>query len=181
MLLKPIQHRREHAFSLVETLIAFLVVGIAVGALVSGFVSSMRMAESSAYSLAANTLAVQGLEQTRAAKWDAVSWPNVDEVVSSNFPPTVYVLDTAKSGTNVVYATNFVTISTISTNPLLKMIRIDCVYRFLNHGLFTNTVVSYRATETGQQNAIPAPPPLTPPPPPPPTGTTTKKNPRTKK
>jgi len=181
MLFKHSDRKREQGFSLVETLIAFLVAGIAVGALVSGFVSSMRMAESSAYSLAANTLAVQGLEQIRAAKWDAVSWPNVDEVVTNNFPPQVYVLDTPKSGTNLVYATNFITITTISTNPLLKMVKIDCVYRFLNRGLFTNTVVSYRATESGQQNAVPAPPPAVTPPPPPASGTTTRTNPRSRR
>jgi Tfp pilus assembly protein PilV len=170
----------KRAFSLIETLIAFLVAGIAISALVSAFVASMRMAESSAYSLAANSLAVQGLEQIRAAKWDAVTFPNVDEVVTSNFPPVVSVLDVPRSGTNIVYATNFFSITTVSTNPLLKLIRIDCVYRFMNRGLFTNTMVSYRATESGQQNALPSPPPVTPPPPPPPAGTTPKKNPRNK-
>src|SRR3954466_10942508 len=121
MTIRPENRGPRQAFSLMETLVALLIAGIAIGAMVSGFLSSVRMAESSVYSLAANTLAVQGYEQVRAAKWDAVTFPNVDEVQSSNFPPVGYVLDIPKSGANSVYATNFTTITTISTNPLLKL------------------------------------------------------------
>jgi len=163
-----------------ETLVALLIAGIAIGAMVSGFLSSVRMAEASVYSLAANTLAVQGYEQVRAARWDAVIFPNVDEVQTSNFPPAGFILDVPRVGTNMIYATNYTTISTISTNPMLKMIRVDCVYRFFGRGLFTNSIVSYRASESGQQNAAPSPPPAVTPPPPPASGTTSKPNKRGK-
>jgi type II secretory pathway pseudopilin PulG len=176
MLIKTRAGIRKQAFSLVETVVAMLIAVIVIGAIVTGFLQSIRMAESSAYSVAANALAVQGYEQVRAAKWDAVSYPVVDEVVATNFPPIGYVLDVAMTGSNVIWATNYTAISTVSTNPLLKLIRIDCVYRFLNRGLFTNSIVSYRASESGQQNVAPAPPPAVTPPPPPVLGTTTKKN-----
>lgn len=173
---------RRQAFSLMETIVAVLIAGIAITAMVTGFVSSLRSSEASAYSLAAGTLAMQGYEQIRAAKWDAVAYPNVDEVQGSNFPPAVYVLDVPSSGANIVYATNFTTINLISTNPMLKSIRVDCVYRFMNRGLLTNSIVSLRTTESGQQNAAPAAPPPPPPPVTPPAGgTTPKKNNRAKK
>jgi hypothetical protein len=59
----------------------------------------------------------------------------------------VNILDIPFKGTNYVYATNFTAITTLSTNPNLKMIRVDCVWRFLNQGMHTNTVVTYRAND----------------------------------
>lgn len=139
-------------FTLVEAVVSMAIAGIAIAALMAGFSAVHRSAESSAYSLAANALAVQGYERVRGARWDALSFPAEDQVVSSNFPPSRMVLDVA-SGTNVIYATNYTTITTISTTPMLKSVRIDCVYPFANRGFRTNSLVSYRAAETGQQNA----------------------------
>ena len=90
---------------------------------------------------------MQALEQTRAAKWDTLGTPVVDQVVSGNFTSRVEILDIPISGTNIVYATSSISISTISTTPPLKMIQVDCVWRFMNHGLFTNTVATYRAPD----------------------------------
>jgi len=45
------------------------------------------------------------------------------------------------------YATNFTTITSVSANPPLKLIRVDCVWSFMKHGIFTNTLVSYRAPD----------------------------------
>jgi len=172
----PVRNQAQQAFSLVEILVAILLAGILISALVGGFGTVIGSSESSAYSLAAQACALQTYEQVRAAKWDAVSFPAVDELVASNFPPRVSVLDIPQSGTNLVFATNFTTITTISTNPLLKLVRVDCVYSFMGRQPCTNSIVSYRTTETGQQNAVasPAPPPATPPPPV--TGTTIKPN-----
>ena len=170
--------RRCHGLTLVETVVALAIAGIVIAATVGGFVSLLRTTESVSYSLGANALAVQGYEQTRAAKWDAIAFPNVDEVVGSNFPPMLYTIDRSRSGTNASFATNYTTITTLSTNPLLKIVRVDCVYRFVNGKVFTNSIVSYRATETGQQNYQQLPPPATPTLPPT-TGTTTNQNSRT--
>ena len=154
--------RRCHGLTLVETVVALAIAGIVIAATVGGFVSLLRTTESVSYSLGANALAVQGYEQTRAATWDAIAFPNVDEVVGSNFPPMLYTIDRSRSGTNASFATNYTTITTLSTNPLLKIVRVDCVYRFVNGKVFTNSIVSYRATETGQQNYQQLPPPATP-------------------
>lgn len=111
----------------------------------NGFIQSMRQAEWSSHSLAANSLAFQRLEQTRAATWDRLSYPPIDDVVSSKFPVDVQVLDVPISKTNILYGTNFTTITTISTNPPLKMIRVDCTWRFINGRVYTNTLATYRA------------------------------------
>lgn len=135
----------ESAITLVEVVVALAVAALMMAAVTTGFMNCMRRAEWSSYSLAANSLAVQKLEQTRAAPWD-LSGSN-DKLVSTNFPPDRQTLDVPFSKTNIVYATNFTTILTISTNPPLKLVRVDCVWRFLSRGLFTNTLVTYRAPD----------------------------------
>ncbi|MBI4663658.1 MAG: type II secretion system protein [Verrucomicrobia bacterium] len=135
------------AFTLMEVVISLSISAMMVGAVITGYTLSTRRAEWSAYSLAAHSLAMQRLEQARAAKWDPNGWPSVDELVSSNFPVQVEVLDIPISGTNLVSATNLTTISTLSTAPPLKMIRVDCVWMFLSRGPFTNTVVTYRTAD----------------------------------
>jgi hypothetical protein len=88
------------------------------------------------------------LEQSRAAKWDRLAYPlPVDQVVSSNLPPQVEVLDIPVMGTNIAFATNITTVTTISASPPLKMIRVDCIWAFGDRGIYTNTVVTYRAAD----------------------------------
>ncbi|MBI3878357.1 MAG: hypothetical protein HY300_20735 [Verrucomicrobia bacterium] len=112
-----------------------------------GYTQSAERAEWTGQSLAAQALAVQRAEQTRAAKWDTEA--GVDRLQSTNFPTQITILDLPVSGTNVVYATNFTTISNVSViPPLLKMIRVDCVWMFMRRArVFTNTVVTYRAPD----------------------------------
>jgi prepilin-type N-terminal cleavage/methylation domain-containing protein len=139
---------RQAGFTLAEVVIATALAALVVGSSIYGYVIASRRAEWSAYSLAANSLAIQRLEQARAAKWDPLGFPPVDELVSTNFPVvSTNVLDIPISKTNIVYATNITTITVLSTNPPLKMIRVDCIWPFLNRGSFTNTVVTYRAPD----------------------------------
>lgn len=137
----------EAAFTFPEMLMTLAITLITMGGTVSGFLQSANQAEWSAYSLAAQSQAMRGIEQARAAKWDPRGYPAVDEVVSTNFPVFVDVLDVPMPGGNITYATNRVTITQISTNPRLKMIRVDCTWKFMNRGVFTNTVFTYRAPD----------------------------------
>jgi type II secretory pathway pseudopilin PulG len=141
------QRRRTRGGTLVETLIALGIALITVSASVKGYILTAHKAEWSAYSLAANSMAMQRLEQTRAAKWDPGAWPSVDRVVQANFPPLTNVLDVPISGTNITYGTVITTVTNVSANPPLKMVRVECAWKFMNHGWFTNTVVSYRAPD----------------------------------
>ena len=144
---EPAKGAAEAAFTLMEVVMSIAVAAVTIGGIIAGYTLSARKAEWSAYSLAAHSLALQRLEQTRAAKWDPQGWPSVDELVASNFPVRIDVLDIPISGTNLVYATNATAITSLSANPPLKMIRVDCSWMFLSRGPFTNTVVTYRTAD----------------------------------
>ena len=97
-----------------------------------------------AQSLAAQMMALSGLEQCRAAKFDPRG-SSVDQLVSSNFPPRVDILDVGTTASILTYGTNTTTIRTISNDPLIKMIRVDCTWYYPRRGRFTNSVFTYRA------------------------------------
>jgi hypothetical protein len=141
------QERGALAFTLVEVVLSLGTAALMVGGLVAGYMQAVKVAEWSAYSLAANALALQGLEQTRAAKWDPRAYPASDLLVSANFPNRVEILDIPISKTNLVYATNRTTIRTVSTNPPLRYVQVDCTWAFVRRGVFTNTVCSLRAPD----------------------------------
>jgi prepilin-type N-terminal cleavage/methylation domain-containing protein len=141
------QKRTRRALTLVEVLVAMVVLGIMITGIVSGFVQAHRTAEWSAYSLAAQSLAMQPIEQARAAKWDPYAYPPTNQLVAANFPPQTNVLDTPVSGTNVVYATNRTFLRMVSTNPPLMEVSVECTWRFANHGVFTNAITTYRAPD----------------------------------
>ncbi len=136
------------AFTLVEVVVSMLVVGIMLAGLVSLYTQSAVRAEWSAYSLAGQMMALRGLEQTRAAKWDPRAAVPVDELTATNFPAVVDVLDLGPGGSGITYATNLTTIQTISTTPPLKVIQVRCTWSFpWRGGLFTNSVFTYRAPD----------------------------------
>jgi Tfp pilus assembly protein PilV len=143
----PRRKRLAAAFSLPELVIASALAAVGLGGIVYGYIMAAQNAEWAAYHLAAHSLAMQRLEQSRSAKWDLQSTPITDELVGTNFPLIVEVLDIPISKTNVVFATNQTTITTISTTPPLKMVRVDCTWRFMTDRIFTNTVVTYRAPD----------------------------------
>lgn len=130
-----------------EATIASAIAAMMFGGIVYGYIQSGRNAEWSAYSFAAQSMAMQRLEQSRACKWDPEATPAVDELVSTNFPTLISILDIPRTGSNVVFATNFTTITTISTVPPLKMISVETVWPFINGRLFTNIIATYRAPD----------------------------------
>ena len=121
------------------------ILALVIQGVVYGYIASARRAEWSAHSLAAQSLASQGVEQARAAKWDPQVWPIVDELPPTNFMQ-VDVLDLPVSG-QPVYATNFISVQMLSTNPPVRQIRTDCVWAFVTGRLFTNTVITLRAPD----------------------------------
>jgi type II secretory pathway pseudopilin PulG len=138
---------RRGGFTLAETVVSIAIAMFAIVGLMTGFVQSARQAEASAYFLAGQALASQGLEQARAAKWDLSISPVVDQVVSGNFPTVGQIMDVPGSGSRPIYGTNVTTISTVSSNPPLKMIRVDCAWSLLNGARYTNSVFTYRAPD----------------------------------
>src|SRR5688572_22083905 len=136
-------YRSAMAFTLIEIVMATGFSAMVIGATIYGYIMSAKRAEWSAYSLAAHSMAMQRVEQARAAKWDPAGFPPVDDLTYK--PAVVDILDIPISGTNIASATSTTTIVTISTNPLLKKIRVETVWPFVNRGIFTNVVVTYRA------------------------------------
>jgi type II secretory pathway pseudopilin PulG len=134
--------------TLAEVVVAISISGLATAGIVSGYLFATRSAERSALSLAANSRAMERLEATRAAKWDTSSWPRVDQLVTTNFPPQVVLLDLSGSGDRSTYGTNVIQISDISANPPLRRIRVDCTWRFNATRLFTNTIETCRAPDS---------------------------------
>jgi Tfp pilus assembly protein PilV len=141
--------RRANRFcagtTLTEVIISMAVTALAIGGIISGHLFSVDRAEWSARSDAAQALVTQRMEQTRAAKWDSLI--GIDELVSTNFPAQVVPLNMPTTSTSGVMATNVTTIITISTNPPLKVIRVDCTWSFLSRGPFTNTLITYRSPD----------------------------------
>ena len=135
------------AFTLAETIVSLGLTGIMVSGIVSGFLQSAQQAEWSAYSYAAQSQALRRLEQVRAAQWDPLHFPPIDEVQQTNFPVTIDVLDIPTSGKNITYVTNRTSITAISATPPLKLIAVECSWRFFNRGVFTNSVRTYRTTD----------------------------------
>src|ERR1051326_363001 len=130
--------------TIIEVVVSVVIVALSIGGIMSVYTQSAVNAEWSAHSLAAQMMALSGLEQARAAKYDPMG--GTDELIAGNFPVRVDKLDTGTSLGVCTYATNTTTISTISTNPAVKMIRVDCTWPFPRKGLFTNSVYTYRAT-----------------------------------
>jgi prepilin-type N-terminal cleavage/methylation domain-containing protein len=142
---------RNSGFTLAEVVTSMAVLGVVVQGVILGYVASAQRAEWSAHSLAAQSIATQGAEQARAAKWDPQGWPQgvgpgqCDELGVTSYVQTNQ-LDIAGTG-KAVFATNVISITTISANPPVRQIRSDCVWRFMNHGLFTNSVILLRAPD----------------------------------
>jgi len=137
---------KRTGISLMEILVAMAITGIGVFAAVTGFVNASKQAESSAYVLAAQCQALERLEQVRAAKWDPNADPPVDQMVATNFPVLIKVLDIPRKDLKI-FATNITTITTISASPPLRMMRVDCIWPWLNKKVYTNSVMTYRGPD----------------------------------
>jgi prepilin-type N-terminal cleavage/methylation domain-containing protein len=144
---------RAQGFTLAEVLVSLAIAGLLFGGLITAYVQSSYRAEWSGYSLAAQALAVQQLEQARAANWDINTAPPRNEI--TNVPAiTAVILDMPVTGTNVVWATNFTTITSVPiTNTIgasVYMVRVDTCWPFMWGGkkkYFTNTVADFFAPD----------------------------------
>jgi Tfp pilus assembly protein PilV len=138
--------KHEDACTLVEVVVSLMIVAVSMGGIIGMYAQSAVRSEYSAQSLAAQMMAVAGLEQVRAAKFDPQGSPAVDQLLSTNFPQKVDVLDVGYSSAVATYGTNTTTISTICTNPIVKMVRVDCTWQFPGRsGVITNSIFTYRA------------------------------------
>src|ERR1035441_2540139 len=122
------------AFTMIEVLISFAILALVMVGIVYGYAQANRFAEWSSMSLAAQSYALQGLEQLRAAKWDLQANPAVDEwslppIVgyTTNLPPQTDIMDIPVSGAPF-YVTNNIKLIQVSTSPELREVWSQCVW-----------------------------------------------------
>jgi prepilin-type N-terminal cleavage/methylation domain-containing protein len=135
------------AFTLIEVVVAVAISVLVMAGMFKGYNVASRRAQFSSYSLAANQMAMQQMESIVAATW-VVSGTSVTNVFSATLTNTqVNALCLPNSGTNLVYATNYATVTQISTNPPYLMVQVSCIWNFMGMGTFTNTVGVLRAPD----------------------------------
>ncbi len=148
------------AFTLIEILVTFLILGMVLSGLTYGYVQANRMAEWSSMSLAAQSYASEGAESARAADWNPHFWPMsygflgaADELTNGTIITNVDFLDIPTKGTPSstnfnFWVTNYVTITNLSVNPPLRQIRSDAIWSFAVSGtVCTNTVILLRTSD----------------------------------
>jgi hypothetical protein len=162
--------RGAAGMTLVEVVMALAIVVLVFGTIIEGYVQSGKMTEWSGYSLAAQSVGAQVLEQAKSAAWD----PAAGKCELTNFPLTAAtlltaggawinysgyltnILDVPWKGNNFVVVTNFVNFKLVTlagnTNVQLIQVRVDTVWPFNAWGKFTprvytNTVCTYLAPD----------------------------------
>jgi type II secretory pathway pseudopilin PulG len=141
------------AFTLIEVMIGFFIFGLVTAGMIYGYVEANRMAEWSSQSLAAMSYASQGMEQLRSAQWCAEefstgSGSGTTDVLGAFYQTNqVDTMDVPTTGAPI-YVTNYMTATQVSTNPPLKRLVSQVVWKFrLTGQLFTNTIVTLRAPD----------------------------------
>jgi len=137
----------EAGFTLAETLVSIMILGLVFAGTLLAYTRSSQRAEWSGYSLAAQALCSKTMEQFHAVLWDTQVIPVHDD--TTNIPlNSVALLDIPISGTNAVWATNAATITSYTNAgpSYYKMIVVNTTW-YWNGRIFTNTLVTYRAPD----------------------------------
>ena len=166
--------RALRAFTLAEVIVALAIVTLVFGGIITAYIQSSRQAEWAGYSLAAQALGIQQIEQARSAVWDTSLGKN--ELGSLNLIGWTYntntgtgtgyatnVLDLPISGTNTVIATNYVTLKMfylngVSSPPVqVQMVTVDTVWVFKSYRgtrIFTNRTATYYAPDNREVSTL---------------------------
>ena len=162
-----------------EVLIALLIVVMVFGAIINGYISTSIRCQWTGYSLAAQSMGIQAIEEARSAKWDigvneitnlAMSGFSYNSTTLTATGYTTNILDVPMKASNPILATNFISIrmfneNNSSTLPIqLQMIRVDTVWPFVGWSKFsltyyTNTVCTLIAPDNRDPTTLGATPP----------------------
>jgi prepilin-type N-terminal cleavage/methylation domain-containing protein len=168
------RYARVDAFTLVELLIAITLLALAMAGLIYGYAQTNRLAMWSSMSAAAQSYALQGMEQVRAAQWNpwdfttnTGSWSE-NQVVAGSVITQQDLLDIPMKGnpysagavTNggfsnyLFFATNYITVTAVSSSQQgsyqadLRQIASVCYWTFPFTGkMYSNTVITLRASD----------------------------------
>jgi prepilin-type N-terminal cleavage/methylation domain-containing protein len=133
--------------TLIEVLVALAISGLTMGGMVTGYIYCTTSAVKAELAQAANARAMERVEETRSARWDTSSWPAVDQLVASNFPDTIVMLDLPGTNAGGTSASVQTQIAQISSSPPMRKIRVDCVWQFKGGEWITNTIETIRAPD----------------------------------
>jgi type II secretory pathway pseudopilin PulG len=144
-----LSRRAVAAFTLAEVVVCLAIVALLFGGIITGYMQGAYRAEWAGYNLAAQALAMQQIEQAKTAVWD-----DSHNEFTNLLQVTWAVLDLPRTGTNRVYATNYVTVTTnqVSSSPdiFVQMVKVDTVWPYIRGGqvlYYTNTVADYYAPD----------------------------------
>jgi hypothetical protein len=141
---------RKSGFTIAEMVVCFTIITLVIGGTMTAYNRSALFTERAGYQLAAQAQAVQQFEHVRAALWDTMSTPPVDNTTNFSSFINVAILELPISGTNVIYATNYLTVSTITVtnNPptYVKLVQVDTFWPW-NGVTMSNVMVAYRAPD----------------------------------
>lgn len=170
--------RLQAGYSLIEVVMAAAIIALVYGVILSCYIQSGLRAQWAGYSLAAQSLATEQIEQARAATWDPAAGTNniKNEVTNLNLSGRSYnsgsqtwsgyttnILDVPYATTNFITVTNYVSIQLINLNnqtvPLVQvyMIRVDTVWPFFYRSrnlYFTNTAATLLAPDNRDPSAL---------------------------
>jgi hypothetical protein len=164
--------RLPSGYSLMEVVLATAIIALVYGAIIECYMQAGLRAEWTGYSLAAQSLATEQIEQARSALWDpnagsydGTNISGVNQITQLNLSSWSYtssnsswsgystgILDVPYGSTNYTIATNYVTVQAIylnnQTNPpvQVEMITVKTVWPFKYRGtglVFTNTAATW--------------------------------------
>jgi len=173
--LRPGNRPRRGGFTVLEVVFAVSVLAVVFATVITAYVQTTYCVEQSGYSLAAQSLCVQTLEQAKACVWDLsvgkneltnltlMNWTyNASTGVGTGY--CTNMLDLPIKGTNnAVVATNFVTVKMLylnaSSNPPVKMqmVTVSTVWPSMMKGkvrIFTNTTATLLAPDNRDASSL---------------------------
>ena len=137
--------------TLVEVVVALAITGLTVAGIVTGYIFCTTSTVKDSLYMAANARAMERMEETRSASWSVYGSNPQDDLVATNFPDKVVILDLSGSGSATNLATLKTDISKIPASPSLsspvRRIRVDCIWQFKGVELITNTIETCRAPD----------------------------------
>jgi len=168
--------RLSAGYSLIEVVIASAIIALVYGVCLKGYIQSGLRAEWGGYSLAAQSMATEQIEQARSAIWDPATTNKLNEITnlgkfwpswtytSSNQTWSGYntnILDVPYGTTNFTLATNFVSVKLINcnynTSIVMQVIQVDTVWPFRYRGgspCFTNTACTVLAPDNRDPSSL---------------------------